>query len=105
MATRTPFFAAAFLTLFAPHISRAQVPAALRTAAAARMTALGQSDAAKWGPLTSHSFTVVSATGQSLTKADRLAQLKAGSPGQAWVPQHERNHAPAGDATVARLHV
>ena len=102
MTTRTPFFAAAFLTLFAPHISRAQVPAALRTAAAARMTALGQSDAAKWGPLTSDSFTVVSATGQSLTKADRIAQLKAGSPGQAWVPQHERYHALAGGAAFVR---
>ena len=57
MTTRTPFFAAAFLTLLAPHTSRAQVPAALRAAAAARMTALGQSDAAKWGQLTSDSFT------------------------------------------------
>src|SRR5437867_6137751 len=102
MTTRTPFFAAALLTLLAPHISRAQVPAALRTAAAARMTALGQSDATKWGGLTSDSFTVVSTTGQSLTKADRIAQLKAGSPGQAWVPQHERYHALAGGTAFVR---
>src|SRR5258705_4255090 len=102
MTTRTPFFAAAFLTLLAPHISRAQVPAALRAAAAARMTALGQSDAAKWGPLTSDSFTVVATDGRSLTKVERIAQLKAGSLGQAWVPQHERYHAVAGGTAFVR---
>ncbi len=102
MTTRTPFFAAAFLTLLAPHTSRAQVPAALRAAAAARMTALGQSDAAKWGQLTSDSFTVVGTDGRSLTKAERIAQLKAGSPGQAWVPQYERYHALAGGTAFVR---
>ena len=102
MTTRSPFFAAALLTLLAPHISRAQVPAALRASAGTRMTALGQSDAATWARLTSDSFTVVSTDGRSLTKAERIAQLKAGSPGQAWVPQHERYHAVGGGTAFVR---
>jgi ketosteroid isomerase-like protein len=102
MRTRSPFLAAALLSLLVPHISRSQVPADLRAAVRARLTALGQSDAATWGRFTSDSFTVVSTDGRSMTKADRIAQLKAGSPGPAWIPQHERYHA-VGAAFVHRF--
>jgi uncharacterized protein (TIGR02246 family) len=82
-------FAAALLTLVVPAISSAQVPADLRAAARARNLAVAKADAATWDKLTTDSFTVLFPSGL-LTKAQRLAMIKAGKPSEAPPLQNER---------------
>jgi len=85
-----PLVAALVTLISTPTLSLAQVPADLRAAARARSDALSHADAATWDRLTADSFTVTFANGQVLTKADRIAQIKAQQPTQ---PQRfEREH-------------
>ena len=53
-----------------------QVPADLRAAIDARGKAIASADAAAWDRLTAADFTLVSAKGEMLTKAERLATLR-----------------------------
>src|SRR2546428_4389604 len=89
MTTRLPSLAAALLTLGVPPISSAQVPADLRAAARARNLAVAKADAATWDTLTTDSFTVLFPSGL-LTKAQRLAMIKADKASEAPPLQNER---------------
>jgi len=77
-----PQFAALVTLISTPALSRAQVPANLRAAARARSDALSHADAATWDRLTADSFTVTFPSGQVLTKADRIPQIKAQQPSE-----------------------
>ena len=63
------------LSCLIPSALAAQVPAELREAMRARDDAVAKADAAAWDRLTADDFTVVSADGTLLTKAERLAQF------------------------------
>ena len=103
MTTRSPFLAAALLTLVLPPISSAQVPADLRAAARARNLAVAKADAATWDKLTTDSFTVVFPSGP-LTKAQRLAMIKAGKPTEAPPLTNERFQ-PVGNGFIHRYQI
>ena len=77
------------LLLVTPSLSRAQVPADLRAAARARNTAVTQADAATWDRLTADNFTLITAGGKVVTKAERLAQIKRQQPGAPVPLQHD----------------
>ena len=66
----------------------AEVPGELREAIRARLTAVWKKDAAAWDRLTTEEFTMVGPEGQLMTKAKRLAALKAEKP----EPIHEVKH-------------
>ena len=90
MTIRSPLVAAVALLLGVPSICGAQVPADLRTAVLARATAVARADVATWDRLTSDRFTVTGNDGRTLTKAERIAQLKAQQPGTPRPLEHER---------------
>lgn len=78
-----------------PAVSLCQAPpppAALRTAAKARIDAIARADADAWSRLVSDSFTVTFANGRVQTKAQRIPQIRASKPGPvAAAPfEHER---------------
>jgi len=74
--SRAPMLRLAFtLSCLIPSALVAQVPAELREAMRARDDAVAKADAAAWDRLTADDFTVVSADGTLLTKAERLAQF------------------------------
>src|SRR5437667_9886983 len=103
MTTRSPFLAAALLTLVLPPISSAQVPADLRAAARRRNLAVAKAEAATWDKLTTDSFTVVFPSGP-LTKAQRLAMIKAGKPTEAPPLTNERFQ-PVGNGFIHRYQI
>src|SRR5256885_16700859 len=72
-----------------PCLSQSRVPADLQTAMKQRADALTRADAATWGRLTADNFVVVSGTGLLQTKAERLAQIKAGKPNGPSSVEHE----------------
>jgi Domain of unknown function (DUF4440) len=81
------------LTLFS--LCAAEVPRELRGAIRARLTAVSEKDAAAWDRLTTEDFTMVGPEGQLMTKAKRLAALKAEKP----EPIHEVKHEQLSDGT------
>ena len=103
MTRRSPFLAAALLTLIAPHVTNAQVPVALRAAARARNLAVAQADTATWNKLTSDSFTVVFPWGQFM-KAQRSAEIAHQQPFANPPLQHERFQA-VGNAFLHRYEI
>lgn len=87
-----------------PVFAGAQVPADLQTAMKARDEALGKADAATWDRLTAEDFTVVTADGVLMNKAERLAQFKTEKPmGRATLEQTQIKQ--YGDAFVRRFRV
>jgi uncharacterized protein (TIGR02246 family) len=72
-----------------PSASQSRVPADLRTAMQQRSVATARADAATWDRLTADSFTVVLGNGVALSKAQRLAQIKASHPDSVTPFQHE----------------
>lgn len=75
--------------LVAPCLSQTPVPADLKTAMKQRAEALSRADAATWGRLTADNFVVVTGNGALQTKAQRVAQIKAGQPNGPSSVEHE----------------
>jgi hypothetical protein len=90
------------LACLIPASLAAQVPADLQTAMKTRDEALGKVDAATWDRLTTEDFTVVTADGKLMTKAERLAQLKTEKP-MTRGPQEQLQIKRYGDAFVRRF--
>src|SRR5437660_11616914 len=79
MKTPTSVFALTAV-LVIPCLSQSRVPADLQTAMKQRADALAHADAATWGRFTADHFVVVAGNGIVQTKAERIAQIKAGNP-------------------------
>jgi Domain of unknown function (DUF4440) len=79
-----------------------QVPADLQQAIRERQEAVAKADAAGWGRLTTDDFTVVSADGTLMTKAERLADIGRQKPQAVSTPQHHEIKM-YGDAAVERF--
>lgn len=76
-----------------PAPSAAQHPRALREAMRARLLAVWEKDAATWDRLTADEFTVVVPEGQLVSKAARLAALKAEKPQPVHALEQEQTRA------------
>jgi ketosteroid isomerase-like protein len=72
-----------------PCFSQASVPADLKTAMKQRADALAHADATTWGRYTADNFVVVGGNGAVQTKAERIAQIKAGNPNGPSSVEHE----------------
>lgn len=81
--------AALAAVLVVPCFAQSRVPADLRAAMKQRADALAHTDAATWARLTTDNFVVVNAGGVVQTKADRVAQLKAGQANAPTSVEHE----------------
>ena len=68
------------LSCLIPASVGAQVPADLQSAMKTRDESLAKVDAATWDRLTTDDFTVVTADGRLLSKAERLAEFKTEKP-------------------------
>jgi len=88
MKTSTFVFALTAV-LVVPCVGQSRVPADLRTAMKQRADALQHADAATWSRLTGDNFAVVNGNGIVQTKAERLAQIKAGNPNGPSSVEHE----------------
>ena len=88
MKTPTAVLALAAV-LVVPGFAQAPVPADLRAAMKQRADALTRADAATWGRLTADNFVVVNGAGALQTKAERVAQIKAGQPNGPTSVEHE----------------
>ncbi len=87
---KTPTAVAALAAvLVMPCFGQSRVPADLQTAMKQRADALARADAATWGRLTADNFVVVAGNGLLQTKAQRLAQFKAGRPNGPRSAEHE----------------
>src|SRR5438477_5249141 len=87
---KTPIAVAALAAvLVVPCIAQSRVPADLQTAMKQRADALARADAATWGRLTADNFVVVNGNGIVQTKAERIAQIKAGQPNGPGTAEHE----------------
>ncbi len=87
---KTPAVACALAAiLVAPCVGQSPVPPDLQTAMRERAAALLRADAATWSRLTADNFVVVSGNGALQTKAERLAQIKAGQPNGPSSAEHE----------------
>jgi uncharacterized protein (TIGR02246 family) len=87
---KTPTAVAALVAvLVVPCVSQTRVPADLQTAMKQRADALARADAATWGRLTADKFVVVNGSGIVQTKAERIAQLRAGQPNGPSSAEHE----------------
>ena len=87
MACRTTLAVA--LLCLAGFSLRAEVSPELREAIRARLTAVWEKDAVVWDRLTTDEFTMVGPEGQLMTKAKRLAALKAEKPEPIHKVKHE----------------
>jgi uncharacterized protein (TIGR02246 family) len=87
---KTPAAAVALAAvLVAPCFGQSRVPADLQTAMKQRADALTRADATTWGRLTADNFVVVTGVGAVQSKAERLAQIKAGQPNGPSSVEHE----------------
>ena len=80
----------------------AQVPADLRAAMQARDTAFYAVDPAEWETYTAPTFTTVQQDGSFMTRAERLANLRAQKP-RPYVPRSREQNERRGDLVVARF--
>lgn len=80
----------------------AQVPADLRAAMQARDTAFYAVDPAEWEKYTAPAFTTVQQDGSFMTRAERLANLRAQTP-RPYVPRARELNERRGDLVVARF--
>ena len=87
---------AVILTLSAvialPCYSQTTVPADLRAAMTERAAALQKADATTWARFTADNFVVVTGAGIVQTKAERVAQIKAGQPNGPSTSENETVH-------------
>ncbi len=91
---------AVLITATAP--ARAQVPSELRSAMRARDSAFYAVDAARWEQYTAQAFTTVQQDGSFLTRAERLATLKAQTP-RPYVARSREQNTRRGDVVLARF--
>ena len=89
-------------SLAATSTAMAQVPADLRAAMQARDTAFYAVDAAQWEKYTAPAFTTVQQDGSFMTRAERLANLRAQKP-RPYVPRSREQNERRGDVVVARF--
>lgn len=80
----------------------AQVPADLRAAMQARDAAFYAADPAQWEKYTAQTFTTVQQDGSFMTRAERLANLRAQTP-KPYVPRSREQNERRGDVVVARF--
>ena len=80
----------------------AQVPADLRVAMQARDTAFYAVDPAEWEKYTAPTFTTVQQDGSFMTRAERLANLRAQKP-RPYVARSREQNERRGDVVVARF--
>jgi hypothetical protein len=80
----------------------AQVPADLRAAMQARDTAFYAVDPAQWDRYTAPTFTTVQQDGSFMTRAERLANLRAQAP-KPYVPRSREQNERRGEVVVARF--
>lgn len=86
---KTPAIAVALAAVITTPSFAQRVPADLQTAIRQRADALQRADAATWGRLTADNFVVVTGNGMVQTKAERIAQIKAGQPNGPSSAEHE----------------
>ena len=89
MLIQTTVLAILSLVVFPAH-SAAQAPSELREAMRARLEAVWKKDAVTWDHLTADEFTVVVPEGRLMSKAERLAALKAEKPEPVHAVQSEQ---------------
>ncbi len=89
-------------SLVAAASAGAQVPADLRAAMQARDTAFYAVDSPQWERYTAPTFTTVQQDGSFLTRAERLATLRAQTP-RPYVPRSREQNERQGDVVVARF--
>ena len=94
------FALAASLAVAVP--AGAQVPAELRTAMQARDRAFYSVDSAQWERYTAPTFTTVQQDGSFMTRAERLANLKAQKP-RPYAPRSREEITHRGDLVVTRF--
>jgi hypothetical protein len=85
-----------------PALANAQLPVELRLAMRARDSAFYSVDAARWEQYTAPTFTTVQQDGSFLTRAERLANLRAQTP-KPYVPRSREQNTRAGDIVLARF--
>jgi hypothetical protein len=98
---RVPALALATL-LTAAASAGAQIPTDLRTAMQARDAAFYAVDVAQWEKYTAQAFTTVQQDGSFMTRAERLANLRAQKP-RPYVPRSRELNEQRGDLVVARF--
>ena len=98
---RIPHFLLA-ASLAASSSAGAQVPADLRAEVQARDSAFYAVDTAQWEKYTAQSFTTVQQNGSFMTRAERLANLRAQTP-RPYVPRSRELNERRGDVVVARF--
>ncbi len=89
-------------SLFPTSLAGAQVPADLRIAMEARDRAFYAADPTQWERYTAPTFTTVQQDGSFMTRAERLANLRAQAP-QPYVPRSREQDEQRGDLVVARF--
>jgi len=100
-AARIPLLVLA-ASLAASSFARAQVPADLRAAMQARDAAFYAVDPAQWEKYTAPTFTTVQQDGSLMTRAERLANLRAQTP-KPYVSRSREQNERRGDLVVARF--
>jgi hypothetical protein len=89
-------------SLVASSSASAQVPTDLQGAMQARDRAFYAVDSAQWEKYTAPTFTTVQQDGSLMTRAERLASLRAQSP-RPYVPRAREQNERRGDLVVARF--
>ena len=89
-------------SLAATSVAVAQVPEDLKTAMQARDRAFYAVDVAQWERYTAPAFTTVQQDGSFMTRAERLANLRAQTP-KPYVPRSREQNERRGDLVVARF--
>lgn len=102
MSTARIFLFALATSLAASSSATAQVPADLRAAMQARDTAFYAADPAQWEKYTAPSFTTVQQDGSFMTRAERLANLRAQTQ-RPYVARSRELNERRGDVVIARF--
>src|SRR5437899_3676315 len=89
-------------SLSATSLAGAQVPEDLRVAMQARDRAFYAVDSTQWERYTAPTFTTVQQDGSFMTRAERLANLRAQTP-KPYVPRSREQNERRGDLVVARF--
>jgi hypothetical protein len=90
------------VSLFGSSRGHAQVPVELQRAMHARDSAFYAADAARWEQYTAPTFTTVQQDGSFLTRAERLATLRAQT-ARPYVARSREHNTRRGDVVLARF--
>jgi hypothetical protein len=102
MPASRPLALALAASIAVPAWARAQVPDALRLAMRARDSAFYSADPVRWEQYTAPTFTTVQQDGSFLTRAERLATLRAQTP-RPYVARSREQVTRRGDVVLARF--